>query len=132
MKLTIDLFSLGINGGTVCARLQGPVPMSALDGASYLSIQIGYVIRPNNIWPDFNEEDHIAVRIPGQMDRYAHVTIIWARAVPSSDPTCNPNWPDKSEYKGKLALMTANLIANAELASLDDVVPTVTRRANLG
>lgn len=121
MKLKIIRFDYGNGGGGASARVYASPPASAFERHPYLGIEIGYVIRHER--PEYDSNTQELVLLPlGANAVFLLVGFLWEQPVFADREQI---WPHPSEYRNKLARMVANMVANAELASLDDTVPTV-------
>lgn len=125
MKLKIIQFNYGYGGGSATAHLYGDLPSSGLYKQPYLAIHIGYTV--HSVRPDINQNTQELVMLPMiSSDTFLRVAFMWTEPVYAEQQV----WPDSSEYRGKLAHLIANMVANAELDSLEDSIPTVLRSPN--
>ena len=109
-------FNFGPGGGTGTVYLVGNASGSHLNKTPYLSIDIMFAVRHGPF--DINQDNQLVVLIPGRTNQYAHVIFNWERPM---DADKNNSWPDKSQYRPKIA----HMIALAELRDLSSTVPAV-------
>jgi hypothetical protein len=117
MILQIRQFNYGINGGSASALLLGPAPQSAFDQRPYVAIEVGF-----SLWaekPPVNRERQELLVVPAtRMGRsFLLIGFIGETVVPYDQAK---DLLADTGYRNKLAKMIANMVATAELASLDD------------
>jgi len=120
MKLEIVQFNWNRGGGSATIYLEGPAPESALNAPQYFAVHVGFhTRRTSDLQPHSDQE---SILIPGQSDMWLVVGFLWMQ--PVNIPRGHVH-PSPQGYRRQVATLLANMVANAELSSLDARIPTV-------
>jgi len=122
MMIHIRQFNYGINGGSASALLLGPVQESALDQRPYVAIEVGFSLWADK--PPFNADRQELRIIPATRTGRSFLLVGFLGETPVPIAQSEELLAD-TRYRSLIAGMLANMVATAELSSLDDSLPTL-------
>lgn len=119
-RLKIGQFQFNNGGGQAAVALYGKKPDSAFEQQPFLSMQVCFSLHTDK--PACNRESQELMLLPGESGCFILTGFTSIQSVHASREY---EWPQPSEYRGKVARMIANMVACAELPALNAPLPTV-------